>query len=315
MLTAPSPDLTVFDRQLPPVLHSAVLDRLAATPWHHYPLLDPELRERVAAHYGVSAANVLPTRGCTEALEMAVRHTTRRGISSLALPWRSWYGFVPLAERAGLSWTHYDVGTLPEPGHIPVLCTPNNPTGHVIAEADLARLCAEPAIVDCTYDDLSEDPVLPRIGRFLNGEAIFCTSLAKSTGLAAARLGLLFAAAGIVAKIEAEAGPHRLDAFQLAALDTLFSVDGLRAWQSMVDHVRAQRAACADHIRTLLPCGTVTAAVGTVVYVSFDPDCRNHVPGVVAATEATVFPIERVLRVRVTKATVNALAALRNRSS
>lgn len=320
--TGPSPDLVRFDRELPPALRGAVLDRLAATPWHHYPRLDPELRERVAAHYGVSAATVLPTRGCTEALDLAVRRAARRGaphgISSLALPRRSWYGFVPLAERAGLDWSHYDAGTLPRPGRIPVLCTPNNPTGHVVADADLARLCAEgagPAVVDCTYDDLGDDPVLPRVGRFLGGDAVLCTSLAKSTGLAGARLGLLFAAADVVAEIEAEAGPHRLDAFQLAVLEALFSEDGLLAWRTMIGEARALRAACADHIRALLPCGTVTAAVGTVVYARFDADCQQHLPDLVAATGATVFPVERVLRVRVTTATANALAALRSRCS
>ncbi|GAB1510821.1 aminotransferase class I/II-fold pyridoxal phosphate-dependent enzyme [Actinophytocola sp. KF-1] len=320
MLTArPAAELLESGVDFPAALRAQVLAALAATPWRRYPEPSDGLRARIAAHYGVAAANVLPTRGCREAVELAfawaVRAGAPDGVSTLALPRPSWSGFVPAAERAGAVWSAYDAGTPPPPDRIPVLCTPNNPTGHVTGYADLARLCAPgalPAVVDCTYDDLADQPVLPAVRGLLTGRGVFCASLAKSTGLAAARLGVLIAAEDVVAAIEAAAGPFGLDAFQVAALDVLFSDAGRRAWRDMVALARAVRAECAGHAAALLPCGTVGPAVGGVVYARFADPCA-HVSSLVEATGATVFPRERVLRFRADHATVHALAALRGR--
>jgi histidinol-phosphate/aromatic aminotransferase/cobyric acid decarboxylase-like protein len=233
-------------------------------------------------------------------------------VTTLALPRPSWSGFTPIAERAGIAWSAYDAGTEPPPDRIPVLCTPNNPTGHIAAPADLARWCAPgglPAVIDCTYDDLADRPVLPGVGDLLAGRGVFCVSLAKSTGLAGARLGVLIAAEDVVATIEATADPFALDAFQVAALTTLFSTAGRRAWRDMIAAARAARAECAAHAAALLPCGTVGPAVGTVVYARFG-DCGTHVARLADATGATVFPRERVLRFRADHTAAQALAAL-----
>ena len=300
----------------PAALRAEILATLAAASWRRYPEPPDGLRARVATHYGVAAANVLPTRGCREAVELAVAWAARvsasHGVTTLALPHPSWSGFTPIAERAGLAWTTYDAGTAPPPDRIPVLCTPNNPTGHVTAPADLARWCAPgglPAVVDCTYDDLADRPVLPGVRDLITGRGVFCVSLAKSTGLAGARLGVLIAAEDVVAAIEATADPFALDAFQVAALDTLFSDAGRRAWRDMVAATRAARAECVTTAAALLPCGTVGPAVGTVVYARFG-DCGTHVTRLADATGATVFPRERVLRFRADHAAARALAAL-----
>ncbi|MDQ3787964.1 MAG: hypothetical protein M3422_12045, partial [Actinomycetota bacterium] len=96
----------------PAALRAQVLAVLAATPWRRYPEPPDGLRARIAAHYGVTAANVLPTRGCREAVELAfmwaLRVSAAEGVTTLALPRPSWSGFVPLAERAGAVWSGYD---------------------------------------------------------------------------------------------------------------------------------------------------------------------------------------------------------------
>ena len=315
MLT--SAELLESGVDFPAALRAEVLAALAAASWRRYPEPPDGLRARVAAHYGVAAANVLPTRGCREAVELAfawaVRVGAADGVTTLALPRPSWSGFVPVAERAGAAWTAFEAGTPPPPDRIPVVCTPNNPTGHVTGYADLARLCAPgalPAVVDCTYDDLADQPVLPAVRGLLAGRGVFCVSLAKSTGLAGARLGVLIAAEDVVAAIEATADPFGLDAFQLAVLDALFSDTGRRAWRDMVALARAARTECVGHATALLPCGTVGPAVGSVVYARFGDRCA-HVTRLVDATGATVFPRERVLRFRADRVSVHALAALR----
>ncbi len=315
----PAAELLESGVDFPAALRAQVLAALAATSWRRYPEPTAGLRDRIAAHYGVDAANVLPTRGCREAVELAcawaVRAGSSDGVTALALPRPSWSGFVPVAERAGLAWTAYDAGTRPSPDRIPVVCTPNNPTGHVTGYADLARLCAPgalPAVVDCTYDDLADQPVLPAVRGLLTGRGVFCVSLAKSTGLAGARLGVLIAAEDVVAAIEAAADPFSLDAFQVAALDVLFSDAGRQAWRDMVSVARAVRAECVGHATALLPCGTVGPAVGGVVYARFGEHCA-HVTRLVDATGATVFPRERTLRFRADHAAAHALSALRSR--
>jgi histidinol-phosphate/aromatic aminotransferase/cobyric acid decarboxylase-like protein len=152
--------------------------------------------------------------------------------------------------------------------------------------------------------------VLPRVHRFLGGRGVFCVNLAKSTGLAGARLGLIIAAADTIAEIEVGLDPFRLDVFQLASLDTLFTSDGLGVWGQLVDRARAAGARCVALLTELLPCATVGPAMGNVVYCEFAGRCDEHVEPVVAATGATVFPIERRLRVRVGDDTIAALAAL-----
>jgi histidinol-phosphate/aromatic aminotransferase/cobyric acid decarboxylase-like protein len=270
-----------------------VLAKCATDAWQSYPELGLDLRERVGAHYGVGPGNVVVTRGCREAIRLALGRFTGR---PLAVPSPSWPGFVQLAEQAGTAWSYYPVGDGPPDTGVPIVCTLNNPTGDVLAPEVLAELVERPAIVDCTYDDFADTPLLPQVHRFLGGRAVFCVNLGKAPGLTGARLGLALAREDIARDLEAAADPDRLDLFQLAVLDTLFTERGVHAWRAAAEQARAAGARCADLLTASLPCARVTTSIGYLVYGEYDQPC-HHLDAVVAAAGAEVFPIERKFRV------------------
>ncbi|GAA1331976.1 aminotransferase class I/II-fold pyridoxal phosphate-dependent enzyme [Saccharothrix algeriensis] len=301
----------------PDPLREAVLRDLREARWHQQPRLGGELRARIGAHYGVAPENVLVARGCTEAVawafSWAVRTAPRHRRAVLAIPRPSWPGFTRLADHAGIAWSHYDAGDPPAPDRIPVVCSPNNPTGHVVDETRLARWCSSatvPVVVDCTYDDFADDPVLPRAHRYLGGPVAFCANLTKSTGLVGVRLGLLIAAADVVAGIEAGVDPFRLDLFQLAVLNALFTTSGRAAWRDLVVRTRDAGARCAALLAELLPCGAIGPTVGNVVYGRSDGCCDEHRALLAAMADVTVFPVERRFRLHVDDGTAEALTAL-----
>ena len=307
-------DLLESHSAAPSWFRDEVLGKCADSAWHRYPQLPDGLRDRIAAHYGVEPGNVLVTRGCTEALALTLDWLAAAADPAdlLALPTPSWPGFVKLAERAGFAWSSYPVGDGPPGTGIPVVCSPNNPTGDTVAPAELTLLCsdpARPAIIDCTYDDTADVPLLPHVHRYLGGRGVFCVNLGKTTGLAGARLGLLLAHEDVVRELEPAADPFRLDLFQLAVLDTLFTERGVRAWRDTVDRARAAGARCAALLSAVLPCARVSTTLGHVVYGEYDERC-HHIDTVLAATGAAIFPIERRFRVQAGAPTLRVLETL-----
>jgi histidinol-phosphate aminotransferase len=214
---------------------------------NRYPEPQPlALIERLAALYGVSAAQVLATRGADEAIDVLSRIFLRAGADGI-LQCGPTFGMYQAAARIqgadvleiplnrGADWSldpdRLLAAWLP---HIKLvyLCSPNNPTANVLSTAALERICTALdgkaiVVIDEAYVEWSRTVSLTRWLERFRTLAILRT-LSKAHALAGARLGALLAAPELIqlaarvippyalAQPAVEAALHALEPAQLA---------------------------------------------------------------------------------------------------
>ena len=215
---------------------------------NRYPEPQPRaLIERLAALYGVHAAQVLATRGADEAIDLLSRIYLRAGADRI-LQCGPTFGMyqaaahiqgaevveVPLDRNAGWSLDPDRLlsAWLPDIKLV-YLCSPNNPTGNLLGVAALERICTALdgkaiVVIDEAYVEWSRAPSLTRWLERFPTLAILRT-LSKAHALAGARLGALLAAPELIqlarrvippyalAQPAVEAALHALEPGQLAA--------------------------------------------------------------------------------------------------
>ena len=257
--------------ELQPYQHAAwdpSLERMHANemPWrasgdnsisglNRYPEPQPRaLVERMAQLYGVPARQLLVGRGSDEAIDLLVRAFCRAGQDNVVITPPT-FGFYKVAARiqgagvlevplvrAGFALAAEQVIAAGMRAKIVFLCSPNNPTGNLLDEAAMLRVCSELAgkalvVVDEAYVEFCVRASLTtRLAEFPN--LVILRTLSKAYALAGARLGTVIASEDIIGLLRRIIPPYAIPA-------------------STVDEVLAlteapQRALSAARIRTLL---------------------------------------------------------------
>jgi histidinol-phosphate aminotransferase len=196
-----------------------------------YPSPQPDaLRAALAGLYGVDPAQVLAGRGSDEAIDLLVRACCRPGDDAVVVspPTFGMYAVcarlhgtrvveVPLHEDGDAYALDIDAlaaAALRERARLVFVCSPGNPTGHLVSLDDLERLsrmlrgCAL-VVVDEAYGEYTGAPsaatLLPRCENL----AVLRT-LSKAHALAAARVGCVLAAPDLVATLQRCQAPYPL---------------------------------------------------------------------------------------------------------
>ena len=179
---------------------------------NRYPEPQPHaLIERLAALYGVSAMQVLGTRGADEAIDVLSRIYLRAGTDAI-LQCGPTFGMYQVAARIqgaevvelpldrGREWS-VDVERLLAVWRpnikLVYLCSPNNPTGNLLGETALERICTAldgkaVVVIDEAYIEWSGTASAARWLERFETLAILRT-LSKAHALAGARIGALLA--------------------------------------------------------------------------------------------------------------------------
>lgn len=222
---------------------------------NRYPEPQPRaLVERMAKLYGVPAARCLVGRGSDEAIDLLVRAFCRAGQDSVMITPPT-FGFYKVAARiqgAGVievpllrEGFAIDLPAVLEAGRrakIVFLCSPNNPTGNLLDDADLLRVCRELSrqalvCVDEAYIEFAARASLTRrLDEFPN--LVVLRTLSKAYALAGARLGTLIASEDIVALLKRIIPPYAIPASTVEQVLALTEAP--------------QRAMAGARIRTLL---------------------------------------------------------------
>ncbi|MGV9595129.1 pyridoxal phosphate-dependent aminotransferase [Streptosporangium sandarakinum] len=316
----PGVDLTEAPFELPDRFKKAVIDKLYELEWRRYPALrQPEVKEKVASFFGIDPGAFLLTRGADEALRLAFQHAGSRG-AALALPDPGFFGFLRTARALGVEFDHYHVpGELPSASllRLPVLCSPNNPSGHALSMADVQGVCARSEggagpLLDLTYDFFADRPLHKNLNELLSFGVISCISFSKSFALAGARVGMLVATPEIIEEVAEKNDRFGLDYFQLAVLDTLFDRRWDRERESMVEWVRSTRSEMVGILSDLLPGDALGPCQGNFipVHISGVPD--TFVRDLVEATACKVHPSSELLRITVNDFSLAGIRKLRS---
>ncbi len=222
---------------------------------NRYPEPQPHaLLERMARLYGAPVQNLLVGRGSDEAIDLLVRAFCRAGVDRVVICPPT-FGFYKVAARiqgaevveVPLLDGHFalDTDAVIEAGRdakIVFLCSPNNPTGNLLDEAALLRICevlATTALVcvDEAYIEFSgRESLVAQLPQHPN--LVVLRTLSKAYALAGARCGTLIAAEEIVALLRRIIPPYAIPSSTVEEVLALTEAP--------------QRAIAAERIRTVL---------------------------------------------------------------
>lgn len=227
----------------PEPLKRRVLDVAQARPWSRYPPFDPrELVEALARAAGWRPDGVLAGNGSNELIQAVFMVTVGPG-ARVVVPEPTFSLYALLTRILGGDTLAAPLG--PELEYQPqqlvamarelapavfVVCSPNNPTGSVLAPEDVSALCAAATglvVVDEAYHEFSGRSVAPLLERHQN--LVVLRTFSKAMAMAGLRVGYLMADPALVREIDKARLPYNLNFFsQAAALAALDDPAALR---------------------------------------------------------------------------------------
>jgi histidinol-phosphate aminotransferase len=196
-----------------------------------YPEYEVSVR-RLARGFGVKPSEMLLTNGVDDALRLLMETFVEPGSSVLVPePTFSMYRFFAEVAGARVDMVRYDeamrfplkatLKALRRAPRILFLANPNNPTGTLLDHAALIRILdAAPrtlVLVDEAYFEFAGLTVLPWIRRRAN--LVVSRTFSKAAGLAALRLGALFATAKLADSMRRAFTPYPVNSAALVAAE------------------------------------------------------------------------------------------------
>ena len=227
---------------------------------NRYPEVRPvTLQKRLADLFGVPAANLLVTRGSSEAIDVLVRAFCRayRDTFVTTPPTFGMYRFyadvqgvaiieVPLARERDFA---FDADALLDActptTKLVFLCSPNNPTGGRIARADIAKIAearrgSSIVVVDEAYVEFATEPSLAgEVADFEN--LVVLRTLSKAHALAGARCGAAIASEAIISVLRRVLPPYSFATPVVASVMAALGHDRVRRSAQSVAEIVAER--------------------------------------------------------------------------
>ena len=212
---------------------------------HRYP--DPyqrKLRAAVAKLRGLEADQVFTGNGSDEAIDLIIRLFCEAGKHRI-LCTPPTYGMykvsarihdievddAPLHPDFGLNPTAI-INAISPQTRVLFLCSPNNPTGNQMSEADLVYICTHApciVVIDEAYIDFAPSQSMTKaLAEFPN--LIVLQTLSKSFGLAGIRLGIALASKEIIAYFDKIKAPYNVNSLTAkVALSALLQPEIMQA--------------------------------------------------------------------------------------
>jgi len=216
---------------MPDRVKEETLRRLETKKWSRYPdFISTSLNECLASFASWKADGVIAGNGSNELIQALLMVTMGAGKRVLiSEPTFALYRQVTIVLGGQVvsvpltSAFEFDLPALlaavqdvrPE---VVILCSPNNPTGSVIEDADLRLLLlAAPGLVviDEAYHEFAAHSVVPLLKEFPN--LVVLRTFSKAMGLAAMRIGYLLAAPQLITEIRKAVLPYNLNVFSQTA--------------------------------------------------------------------------------------------------
>ncbi len=226
--------------------------------WNRYPAQQPAaLRARLAALYGIKEEQLLMMRGADEGIDVLYRATCRAGKDAVLItpPTFGLYRVAAQVQGADLIEVALDnkfqiraqeiiSAVQQSPVKLIFLCSPNNPTGNLIARQDvleIARQCPDQLlVVDEAYVEFSNTPGLANDLEEVPNLVILRT-LSKAYGLAGARVGAVLANAPVIELLRKVLPPYPLPAPVIAAVLKALVPVNMAILNDRIERIKAER--------------------------------------------------------------------------
>ncbi len=221
----------------------------------------PELREAIAASYGLAAENVVLGNGADELIRLAAQTVLENGDNGI-FPWPSFPTYVAACASTGAEARQVplsgdrsiDLDALRAAVYagtrIVYIANPNNPTGLLAPRADLrAFVEGLPPHVLCVLDEAyaeyaegDDQPEGPQMVREGLPNVVVLRTFSKIYGLAGLRIGYALAAPAAAAAIDRMRSIFNVNSVaQAAAMASLSSPDSAGEIARRVAHVKGAR--------------------------------------------------------------------------
>ena len=239
---------------------------------NRYPEPQPaELIAQLAAYYAVAENNILVTRGSDEGIDLLLRAFCRAGQDAILItpPTYGMYAVsaaiqnarvvtVPLLAEKNFSLDPTAVLAALTPSvKLVFLCSPNNPTGTLLARDEVVRLVQALlgkaiVVVDEAYLEFAGSPSLAQelVG---NPNLVVLRTLSKAFGLAGIRCGVTIASPALISVLQKIIAPYPVPTPVLQAALVAMTAEGLTAARRSVQSLIAERIRVAARLATL-PC-------------------------------------------------------------
>ena len=210
---------------VPEEIRAVVLARLAAKKWGRYPEFGaPRLKRAIAEAIGRRPEEIVVGNGSGEVILAAVSIFAGGGSLVLPTPSFSLYGQIAAIAAARVvdvprTGPDFDIAeetflaAAAQPGAVPLVCSPNNPTGGVVRREFLERLrgAAPVVLLDQAYVDFADpgDDALAVLDERPN--LVIFRTLSKAYAAAGFRIGYAVAPPELAREIEKAVLPFSVD--------------------------------------------------------------------------------------------------------
>jgi histidinol-phosphate aminotransferase len=219
--------------ELPLAFKDEVLRRMRETPWGRYPEFVPRsLLEALARFAGWRPDGVLVGNGSNELISVALQATVSEG-TTVAIPQPTFTLYAPMVKTFGgralavplQNDLRFDVEALlatqdEHEARVLIICSPNNPTGTWLPEADLRRILGRwrgLVIVDEAYHEFAQWSAVPLLAEF--GRLLVLRTFSKAMGMAGLRVGYLLARPELATELDKVRLPYNLNRFSTIAAE------------------------------------------------------------------------------------------------
>jgi histidinol-phosphate aminotransferase len=238
---------------LPDQMKSGILAELSQLEWNRYPTFyNTRLKTRLAGHVNLAPENILIGNGSNELLQITCNTVLEKGSKILLVtPTFTVYQQLARVGDADIVEVEFDEHWFfpidrirqqvsRDDIRLTVLCSPNSPTGSLLAEDELVEILTVAnglVLVDEAYHEFSQMDYLALLQDFPN--LIITRTFSKAMGLAGLRIGYLMAHEELIVEINKGKLPYNLNIFsELVASNILDNYDYVR---DIADKLVAER--------------------------------------------------------------------------
>lgn len=248
---------------VPPIVKDEVFRRIAGRPWCRFPEPRPtRLMEKLAAFNNWNPEGILVGNGST-ALMKTLLSAVIQPETKVLIPESTVATYlgqiqalgaeligVPLTEGLQFNAPKLCSRAVALKTDLVVICSPNNPTGCVIAESDLLTLLKTfhgLVVIDEAYYEFSGKTFAALLKEYSN--LIILRTFSKALGMAGLRIGYLMASPQIIRDLSEVMPPYSVNFFSTTAAEVC--LDLYEHLQALVEKIISQREQLYEQLRQI----------------------------------------------------------------
>jgi histidinol-phosphate aminotransferase len=233
--------------ELPLPIKQEILDRLATARWSRYPAFVPaEQIDMLASFAGWVPEGILLGNGSNDLLQLIFMATLERGRTMvLSQPTFTLYKLLALGLGAGVREVlmrpdlSFDVDGIIQSARtshasLIVLCSPNNPTGTLMAEQDVMRIIGQTealVVLDEAYVHFAPGSLCHILKE--SDRVVVLQTFSKAMGAAGLRFGYALMPVGLARELNKIKLPYSVNIFTLIAAEVL-----MRRWPALEQWIK-----------------------------------------------------------------------------